>query len=406
MQDCLDLRLKKSIEKFFADKFLLSNFLPIQTPIIEHLELFVRCVGKSSDVVGKEMFTIESASEERLCLRPEATAATFRAFLDAGIQTSPWKVFSSGPMFRHERPQKGRWREFEQFNVEIVDAKNFEHDVALIELFDRIFRRDFKLKYQYLLHLNFLGNSAERAAHRVELVKFLLEHKAQLCSNCVVRTEANPLRCFDCKNQQCKNLLQQAPALETFFADESATQWSTIQNQLTLLGVNFVKDPKLVRGLEYYSGTVFEFKSVFLGAQDAFCGGGRYDLAPAFGLQKSVPSVGAAVGIGRLQMLLTEVGLLPKLIDPPLHLIMPVEVEQRPLALMLLAHLVQAGLKADILIEDCSFVKMLRKASRANAHRLLIIGKTEMKSNIVLVKNMQNGEQNAVAQSELIKFLT
>lgn len=403
-QDCLNLKAKKSIKNLLNKKFLLSNFLPIETPIIENLELFVRCVGETSDVVGKEMFVIETASEEKICLRPEATASTFRAFLDSDIQSGPWKVFSCGPMFRHERPQKGRWRQFDQFNIEIIDTKNIEHDVMLIELLDRIFRRDFNLQ-AYVLHLNFLGTSAERAAHRAELVKFLVTQKKLLCQNCIKRTEINPLRCFDCKNEQCRQVLVKAPLLANFFTAESSAEWQQIQRQLILLGVNFIQDSTLVRGLDYYSGVVFEFKSNILGAQDTFCGGGRYDLSEAFDLKKNVPSVGAAVGIGRLQLILEELKLLPEAREIPLHLILPMSKDEQMLAMLLHGHLVQAGLRSDVLVENCSFAGMMKKANRTGAQKVLILGATEVETNSVAVKDMLTGQQQSVSQAELIKFL-
>lgn len=404
-EDKLDIRLERTLEKTLVNKMLMNNFSQIQTPIIENLDLFVRCVGQDTDVVGKEMFLIESSSDDKLCLRPEATASTFRAYLNEKIQTRPWKVFSSGPMFRHERPQKGRWRQFDQFNIEVIDAGNYQHDVMLIELLDRTFKRDFGLQ-DFLVHINFLGNSKERAAHRTELVSFLEKQSSHLCQRCNERTTTNPLRCFDCKNEGCQTALESAPVLESFLEPESEQEWKAIQNELTLMDVNFVKDQKLVRGLDYYNGVVFEFKSNLLGAQDTFCAGGRYDLAQAFGLKNSVSSIGAAAGIGRLALILEQAGLLPKIEEQKLNLVIPMEQDQRVMAMMLAREISEAGLCADVMLESCSFSNMMKKANKTGASKVLILGKTEQESNTVVVKDMINGEQETVQQNQVLAKLS
>lgn len=398
-EDKLDIGLERKVEKMLVNKMLANNFSQIQTPIIESLDLFVRCVGQGTDVVGKEMFLLESSQDDKLCLRPEATASTFRAFLDAKIQSGPWKVFSSGPMFRHERPQKGRWRQFDQFNVEVIDAKGHEHDVMLIELLDRTFKRDFGLT-DFQLHLNFLGNSDERKAHRAELVNFLSKNTQSLCSRCNERIEQNPLRCFDCKNEGCHKVLDGAPVLESFLEAESKAEWEAIQKELTLMDVNFVKDSRLVRGLDYYNGIVFEFKSHLLGAQDTFCGGGRYDLSEAFGLKNPVSSIGAAAGVGRILLIMEESGKLPQVEEKKLNLVIPMETEQRVLAMMLARELTEAGVCADVMLESCSFGNMMKKANKAGAAKVLILGKAEQESGTVVIKDMLTGQQETVKQAE------
>ncbi len=403
--DKLDIRLEKKLEKLLMEKMLANNFSQIQTPIIENLDLFVRCVGQSTDVVGKEMFLIESQDhEDRLCLRPEITASTFRAFLNSNVQASPWKVFSSGPVFRHERPQKGRWRQFDQFNIEIVDAQGFEHDVVFIELLNRIFGRTFG-QFDYSLNINFLGNSQERANHRKELVLFLNEKSSGLCARCNERIKTNPLRCFDCKSAQCQSLFDSAPMLESFFQAESLVEWENIKKNLTLLGVNFFVDQRLVRGLDYYNGVVFEFKSNLLGAQDTFCGGGRYDLSEAFELKKQVSSIGAGIGVGRLLLILEQASLLPSLDNQDLNLVIPMSIEQRTLAIILAREIAEAGFCTDIMFEDCSFGNMMKKANKLGSTTVLILGHDEQLANNVTIKDMVSGEQKTIKQTEVIGYL-
>lgn len=402
--DKLDIRLEKKLEKMLSDKMLANNFSQIQTPIIENLDLFVRCVGQGTDVVGKEMFLIESREEERLCLRPEITASTFRAFLNSKIQACPWKVFSSGPVFRHERPQKGRWRQFDQFNIEVINAKGYEHDVVFLDLLDRAFRRDFAIN-DYILSINFLGNSAERANHRVELVKFLSDLSSSLCARCNERIKTNPLRCFDCKIDACQGLFDKAPMLEAYLGQESKTEWENIQRELLLIGVNFSVDPRLVRGLDYYNGLVFEFKSNLLGAQDTFCGGGRYNLSEAFDLKESVSSIGAGVGIGRLFLILEQANLLPSLDDQNLHLVIPMSQTQRVLAIMIARELSESGFCTETMFEDCSFGNMMKKANKMNASKVLILGQEEQETNTVVIKDMISGNQETVKQGEVISYL-
>jgi len=403
-QDLLDVRLEKKIIDQLTAHLLLHNFQQIQTPIIETLELFLRCVGQETDVVGKEMFLLEPRDEEKLCLRPELTAPTFRAFLNSGVQSGPWKVFAHGPMFRYERPQKGRWRQFEQFNVENIDAQDITHDIALISLLDRVFRQIFKLQ-TYILQLNFLGTASERQLHRAALVEFLSAQQQQICHTCQVRMHANPLRCFDCKVESCQQILEQAPLLLQFLTADSQAQWQQLQQALQLLDVNFVINPRLVRGLDYYNGVVFEFQSMALGAQNAFCGGGRYDLAIPLELRKPVPSIGAAIGIGRLALILRETGLQPDLTLPPLYLILPMTAELKILGLMLARQLQAAELRTDVLLDDCSLSNMLKKANRLQAAKVLIIGEQEAAQNQIIVKDMLTGAQQVVLQAELLQAL-
>lgn len=404
-EDFLDLRLYNHVRALMVQHVTTYNFTEIDTPILEHTNLFVRAVGTDTDVVSKEMYIFNTAGGESLCLRPEPTASANRAFLENSIDAKPWKVFTCGPMFRHERPQKGRWRQFVQFSLEVINSSAIAHDAQLIKMLDSFFT-DKLLLESYVLKMNFLGCSADRAAHRVALRAYLDTLDGQICQTCTVRKEKNILRVFDCKNEQCSALYRTAPILTDFLCEPCGTEWQSLQDMLRMLSVNFVHDPFLVRGLDYYNGVVFEFISTDLGAQNTFCGGGRYELATSLGASTPVPSVGAGLGMGRLLLMLQAMGstCVPPA-EAPLHLILPFAPEQQPLGLMLAHELQRHGLRTDMLVDNPSVKSMMRKADKMNAAYVLIIGENEQNAGTVSVKNMASGESSTVKQVELVKVL-
>ncbi|EKD48451.1 MAG: histidyl-tRNA synthetase, partial [uncultured bacterium] len=272
-QDFLDKKLFQYILDEFHEHVSLYHFTQIATPIIEHVELFKRTLGVFTDVVSKEMFLIQSAdTKDAMCLRPEATAPTMRAFLDAHPDT-PWKVYSHGPMFRYERPQKGRYRQFHQINMEVIGSSSISQDALLITMLDRFFQEKLHIE-SAALQINFLGSYEDRARY-AQLVKAFVDNVSGICDTCMVRKDKNILRIFDCKNPICQSIYEAAPIMIDHLSPESQKEWDQIQNELSLLSVTFSINPRLVRGLDYYNKTVFEFVSGQLGAQNAFCGGGR-----------------------------------------------------------------------------------------------------------------------------------
>ncbi|MFI5333516.1 MAG: histidine--tRNA ligase, partial [Candidatus Babeliales bacterium] len=279
-QDFLDLSLFNAIVDQCKRQAAVYGFTEIATPILEHTELFKRSLGLHTDVVNKEMFIIQTSSEndesESICLRPEATASIVRAFVENHVQQTPWKVFTYGPMFRHERPQKGRYRQFHQISLEIIGSAAVAQDVQLIKMLDRFFSEKL-LCSNYALHINYLGCAQDRAAYTATLKKFLDSVSNYLCPLCTERKEKNILRIFDCKNPNCQQVYTKAPHITDALCTACATEWHQLQEQLSLLSVSYHHNPTLVRGLDYYSKTVFEFVSGNLGAQNAFCAGGRYD---------------------------------------------------------------------------------------------------------------------------------
>jgi histidyl-tRNA synthetase len=407
-QDFLDLTLYNySIE--VAKKYLaFHHFIEIATPIIEYTSLFQRSLGEQTDVVSKEMFILESrdADDPSMCLRPEVTAPTVRAFVENHIQTLPWKVFSYGPMFRYERPQKGRFRQFHQLDLEIIGSASMSQDVHLITFLDRLFHEGFKLN-NYALLINFIGTREDRAHYREKLGAFLDTVADRMCKTCLDRREKNMMRIFDCKNETCQKLYDDAPHITDHLSESSRAEWLQIQEQLSALSVSFSHNPKLVRGLDYYNKTVFEFVSGNLGAQNTFCGGGRYDhLAHEVGSKEDHPSLGAAIGLERLMLLLEPIRdslSIPPL--PALHVVMPYSQKQQTLALMIADTLLAAGLCTEPYLEGDSMKSMMRKANKAGARYCIIIGDDEQQANEVTIKNMMTGEDMRVPQRDMVATL-
>lgn len=402
-QDLLKMDLYDALYNKIQAHFSAAHFAHIQTPILEHEALFKRSVGEETDIVGKEMYTLATGSDsEKLCLRPEATASTMRAYFEAGIATTPWNVFSHGPMFRHERPQKGRWRQFSQFNIEAIGIQSIAQDVRLLSLLTDLFSSILGME-NYVLSINFLGTKQDRIAHKKALQEFLQSHLPALCATCTTRSTSNVLRIFDCKNENCQALYQSAPRITDFLSEESAKNWRELNFLLDALSINRIHNPLLVRGLDYYNNIVFEFSSPHLGAQNTFCGGGQYDLAFAFGRKDPLPSIGAAVGMERLLLLLesqNNTTLLPA--KKPVIGILPFDESLNALALLADQTLHRAGLATDIITGGIK--KGMKKANAAGIRWLILIGETEKNENAVRVKDMESGEEVVVSHEALVAF--
>lgn len=405
-EDILDLHLHDAVLKRCSTLLINHHFTAIQTPILEHTNLFVRSLGQETDVISKEMYTFTTKGGDELCLRPEATASTMRAFLEHNIEEKPWRVFSYGSMFRHERPQKGRWREFSQLNMEIVGSSEIAQDAYFIAMLDQLFSADFLLK-DYVLKINFLGSSDDRSRYRAQLAGYAQHVADQLCETCKIRKESNILRMLDCKNPVCHQLFENGPKITDFLSSESNTRWQELCSILEMLSISHIHDPFLVRGLDYYNDTVFEFSSGSLGAQNAFCGGGRYDgLAEQLGSSKHVPAIGASIGMGRL-ILLVEAAqngfVIPS--KPALHVIIPMSEQEQTLALLLAGNLSRAGLCVDVLLDAASMKSHMRKANKMGAAYVLILGEEERISHTVTIKHMITGESANIPQLDVAAYL-
>jgi len=409
-QDFIDCTLYNFIIDAIKKHLSLYHFTEIQTPILESVDLFQRSLGQHTDVVSKEMFIIESrteSSEDRICLRPEGTASIVRAFNEHTIETVPWKVFSYGPMFRYERPQKGRFRQFHQVTMEVIGSGAIAQDAQFIAMLDRFFHEILKIN-SYALVLNFLGCASDREQYLITLRQFMNKPEVtqHICDNCKERKEHNIMRIFDCKNPQCQELYRNAPHIADHLCETCTQEWHELQKQLNLLSVSHVYRPTLVRGLDYYNKTVFEFVSKNLGAQDTFCGGGRYNqLVKQLGGNQDQPAVGAAFGMERLMLLLEPLrDQLHIPMPPALHIIIPMSATQHTLALLLADELHAHDICTDVLFEG-SMKSMMKKANKLGAAYVLIIGETEQENRTVMLKNMITGNEEQVLQIDLIERL-
>jgi histidyl-tRNA synthetase len=386
-----------------AKKILvMHNFSEIQTPILESIELFKRSLGIYTDVVGKEMFTIAHAdgkSQPELCLRPEMTASFVRAFLENNIDATPWRVFSYGPVFRHERPQKGRYRQFHQINIELIGGASIGYDAQLISLLDLIFKEGLGMQ-GYHLELNFLGCPNDRVNFKSKVLEFLQTISGSLCQTCMIRKDTNTLRIFDCKSQDCQDLYKNAPVLSDHLCNLCQEEWSILKDYLNMLNVPFIHSPRLIRGLDYYNKTAFEFSSEFLGTQSSFCGGGRYDyLINQLDSKSHQPAVGAGIGIERL-LLLTEKTENQNDQQKPLFIGIPLESAFQKEIISIAQAIINDQHRVEILL-DGGLKNNLKKANKMGAKYVFIIGHDESEQKKVTIKNMQTSEQKTISQETL-----
>ena len=406
-RDIVDGTLMKHVSQMLEKHLENYRYSRIYLPLIEQLDLFKRSLGQETDVVSKEMFVVTSSSgqsDEQICLRPEATASTVRAFIENGIQHTPWKVFTLGEMFRYERPQKGRFRQFYQCSLEIIGSASISEDVLLLEMLHTFFSQECDL-VEYGLHINYLGCHTDRLRLKESLHAFLNEHLEAICETCKKRKEANILRVFDCKNEACQALYVEAPVVTDVLCATCDAEWNYLQKTLHSLSVPFMHNARLVRGLDYYNKTVFEFVSPLLGAQSAFCGGGRYDgLITSIGGKNDEPSIGAAIGIDRLLMLLELAEKHNAVPLKPLYVVLPLSNDEHTIALHVLKELHINGLCADALF-DGSVKNMMRKANKMGVKAVLLLGSQEKETNSVMVKDMMTGQEELVKQIDLVSFL-
>ncbi len=417
-KDILDLTLFNFLIEKVKKHLSIYNFIQIETPILEPLELYNRSLGLETDIVSKEMYVIKSNSDdsekETICLRPEGTASTVRAFVENNIESTPWKVFSYGPMFRHERPQKGRYRQFNQVNIEVIGSKSINQDVQLIKMLERFFLDLLDID-NYGLLINFIGCDQDRIKFKDIFKEFLESIIDNICNTCKIRKDTNILRVFDCKNNTCKEIYKTAPKITDYLCDICKHEWSELKNNLEHLSVSYSHDPNLVRGLDYYQKTVFEFVSPNLGAQNAFCGGGRYDkLVKEIGGHKDQPSVGAAIGIERILLLLqTMKDKLSIPAKPDLYVILPLSTQEQDIALLLCDEIQAAlsdknmskNISVDIFLEGDSLKSMMRRANKLEAKFAIIIGSTEKQDKTVSLKDMTTGQEQKISQADLIKYI-
>ncbi|MBT4360607.1 MAG: histidine--tRNA ligase, partial [Candidatus Marinimicrobia bacterium] len=374
----------------------------IRPPIFEKTELFARGVGEDTDIVSKEMYTFSDMSKSSLTLRPELTAGVVRSYIQNNLQQiSPLqKLWYEGPMFRQERPQKGRYRQFWQFGAEAIGSPHPEQDAEMIALFYAILKK-LGIEKSVKLKINSVGDSESRAIYRNSLQEYLRPHLSSLSETSQRRFESNPLRILDSKAPNDKELVKDAPKIRKCLNEASATHYAEVLKMLKAMDIPYVQDDLLVRGLDYYTHTIFEFTSDALGAQDAICGGGRYnDLVKELGGQ-DVPAIGWASGIERL--LLVVEALQPMQTDSGLDLFLIVTGDESRLsASKLINKWRSAGLNCDMDTLRRSMKAQMREANRQQARYVAILGEEELGQGVVQLKNFDSGEQEAVAFNDVV----
>ncbi len=378
----------------------------IRTPVFEHTELFQRGIGEATDVVDKEMYTFEDRGGRSITLRPENTAAAVRAYLQNKLyaENALEKLFYIGSMFRYDRPQAGRMREFHQFGVEALGESNPSVDAEII-LLAIDFLQSLGLK-DLVLSLNSVGCPKCRPVYRQKLQDFFKDKLEDLCDDCRDRFDRNPLRILDCKADSDKPYMQDAPKITDCLCDECNEHFHKVQELLTAAGVEYELDSRLVRGLDYYTKTAFEIKYSPLGAQSAVAGGGRYDgLIEEIG-GNPTPAVGFATGLERVLLALEKQGLLPEKENSVDAFVVALGEAAQLEGFKLLNKLRNAGISALMDFAGRSMKAQMKQANKKNARFVLILGDDEVRDSVVTLKDMSNSEQRKIAIDEVINTIS
>jgi histidyl-tRNA synthetase len=396
-----ETELWQQVEKTAKSLFDDFGFKEIRIPIMERTELFARSIGEDTDIVEKEMYTFPDRKGDLITLRPEATASVCRSYIQHKLYASDpvRKFYTIGPMFRRERPQKGRYRQFYQINAEIFGVNSPLVDVELIFILNTLFS---KLSVpDVTAHINSLGCPDCRPDFKTALSKFLTSVVDDLCSDCIRRKDRNPLRVLDCKVPSCREALTNAPSILDYLCTLCIQHFDTVKNALASLNVPFVVDKRLVRGLDYYTRTTFEMQTHALGAQNAVAGGGRYD-----GLIKSlggpdIPATGFAIGLDRL----TEIVGLDHsaLFKTPDIFIAALGPKSRLLAFEWLCALCLKGIKTEMDFEDKSLKSQMKQADRMGAEHVLIVGDNEIKEGNVILRDMKTKDQVSIPIENVVE---
>jgi len=403
MNDILpeDSAIVEHLEKTCSQLFSQFSYQRIATPIVEKTELFARSIGATSDIVSKEMYTFEDRNGDSLTLRPEGTASCVRAGIENGLfYNQQQRFWYAGPMFRHERPQKGRYRQFHQIGVEAYGWNSVDIDAEIISISAQIWKA---LNISGLeLQINTLGSSEERAAYRQKLVEYLMDYKSELDEDSQNRLEHNPLRILDSKVESTQSILQGAPLLIDCLESESLDDFEQLKSHLDALEISYNINPKLVRGLDYYNKTVFEWIGQDMGAQATVCAGGRYDgLVEQLG-GKATPAIGFAMGVERLVSVLKDKQLVNLDQAPDFYFISD-QGDTRSSAFKYAQQLRTQGYTVKMHCGDGSFKNQMKKADKSAAKYAIILGEQEVENQRITLKPLlEKAEQITIPDSELL----
>jgi histidyl-tRNA synthetase len=377
----------------------LYGFAEIDIPIFEFTEVFARPIGEHTDIVAKEMYSLKDRGGEDLSLRPEFTAGLVRAVLSNSLtQSTPLKFFASGPVFRYERPQKGRYRQFHQIDAEILGVPQAQADIEVIALARRILNA-LGIGDRVMLELNTLGDPASRAGYRDALVAYFSARRSDLSEDSQRRLDANPLRILDSKDSGDIRINEDAPAFDQYLNDDSKRFYAQVRNGLDRLGIPARLNPRLVRGLDYYTHTVFEFVTTDLGSQGTVLAGGRYDGLVELMGGPQMPGVGWAAGIERLALLINDPAPPPRPVA-----VVPIGEPGESMALVIAEVLRHHGLSVDLGYSG-NLARRMRRANRANARAAVLIGENEAARNVVTLRDLDSGDQTDVPMDNELQEL-
>ena len=387
------------LEQKIAKILNTRGYQEIRTPVIEYQELFKRSVGNDSDIVSKEMYTIERANDKLFTLRPEGTVGVARALLENGMTNTLQKLWYNGYMFRAENPQKGRYRQFQQLGIEVYGIADVNIEVEVINMINKVFT-ELRLSSAVTLEINTIGNSEDRAAYCKALLDYMAPYYNQLDESTIQKFERNPMRILDNKDEKIKAMVKDAPLITSYINEESTNKFNYLKECLELLGINYVVNPKLIRGLDYYNDTVFEWTSNLSESQGTVCAGGRYDgLMEQLGGRKT-PAFGCAIGIERLLLLIEEASELVAVCD--VNVVIAVMDKKNYLYGMKIQDELLtrnknckdlSTLNVMLINEQTSLKSQMKKADKVEADYVIIIGDSEIAENVVTIKNMKTAEQ-------------
>ena len=377
----------------------LYGFKPMATPIFEFSSVFKKTLGESSDIVTKEMYTFKDKGDEEITLRPEGTAGIVRAIISNGLsQEMPFKSFYHGPMFRYERPQKGRLRQFHQIGIELLGTKSEQADIEIIACANNLIKA-LDIDGSSTLHINSLGNITERKTYIADLLIYLKDFKNKLSISSIDRFEKNPLRILDSKAEEDIEIVKNAPKLINYLESESKDSFNKVLEGLNNLNITYEINHKLVRGLDYYNNTTFEFITDRLGSQSAILAGGRYDnLMKQMG-GPDIPGIGWAAGIERLALLTTIKEDKRKSVS-----MIPVGIENNILCINLADELRNKNISIDMAYSG-NLKKRLKQANKISANYAIIIGDEEIQNNNAIIRNLETGSQEYIELDKLVKHI-
>jgi len=384
------------------------GYSPIYTPIFEHTEVFTRGIGEATDVVGKEMYTFMDKGDRSVTLRPENTASVVRAAIENSLTANgaTAKLYYAGPMFRYERPQKGRQRQFYQLGAEALGLNSPQADAEMVTMLWRFFTEVGIPADSMRLLVNSMGDAQCRPAYRELVASYIRSHAEDLCEECNRRADTNPLRAFDCKNPACRTVMEAAPVLGDHLCDDCLAHRDTVYGLLASAGLPYIEDSSLVRGLDYYTRTVFEVQvDAGLGSQNAIGGGGRYDgLFESLG-GKPTPGIGFAIGFERTVLALRAAGVEFPSATPLEAYVASVEPGQSAEVFSLTQQLRDAGIAAVCDLEGRTLKAQFKQADRAAARFVVIVGPDEIAANAAVVRDMQSGDERTVSRLDIAAAL-